>query len=66
MKPSKLLFKMGQSVLIDDLKAAGKVSAVYGFDRYVGANIYEVTQDETGKEVQWTEKHLSAVEDTLS
>ncbi len=63
VKPSKPLFEIGQRVRIDVLKATGKVSAVHGFDPYVEANVYEVTLDSSGKEVQWTEGHLSKIED---
>jgi predicted phosphodiesterase len=63
MKPSKPLFEVGQRVFIDELKKTGQISAVHGYDPYVEANVYEVTLDESGKEVMWTEKHLSAVED---
>ena len=40
------------------------MSTVHGFDFFIGANVYELTLDGSGKEVQWTEKHLSAVVDT--
>lgn len=64
MKPSKPLFKLGERVFIDVMERAGKIATVQGFDSFVGANVYEVTLDGSGKEVEWTEKHLSAVEDT--
>ena len=66
MKPSKPLFEVGQRVFIDDLKETGNISAVHGYDPYVEANVYEVTLDESGKEVMWTEKHLLAVGDARS
>ena len=64
MKPSKPLFKLGERVFIDVMERTGKIATVHGFDSFVGANVYEVTLDGSGKEVEWTEKHLSAVEDT--
>jgi hypothetical protein len=64
VKPSKPLFKLGERVFIDVMERAGKIATVQGFDSFVGANVYEVTLDGSGKEVEWTEKHLSAVEDT--
>ena len=66
MKPSKPLIEVGRRVLVDELKETGRVSAVHGFDMYVEANVYEVTLDLLGELVQWTERHLSAVEDAWS
>jgi hypothetical protein len=64
MKESRPRFRLGQHVLIDVLAKTGKISIVHGFDSMIGANCYEVTLDGSGKEVEWTEKHLSAIEDT--
>ena len=63
MTPPKPLFAVGQRVLIDDLKETGKISAVLGFAPFIGANVYEIAIDKSGNEVQWTEGHLSMVED---
>ena len=64
MEAPKPRFKLGEHVLIDVLGKTGKISIVHGFDSFIGANIYEVTLDGSVKEVQWTERHLSAVEGT--
>jgi hypothetical protein len=57
------IFHVGQRVFIDTLKETGKISAVLGFAPFVGANVYEIALDSSGNEVQWTEGHLSTVED---
>jgi len=64
MEAPKPRFNLGEHVLIDVLGKTGKTSTVHGFDSFIGANVYELTLDGSGKEVQWTEKHLSAVVDT--
>jgi len=61
----KPAFKLGQRVLIDKLNLTGKISRVRGYDPF-GDNIsYDIVLDSNhghrlaGREVAWTEEHLS-------
>lgn len=63
----KPAFKLGQRVLIDKLQLTGKISRVLGYDPF-GHNIsYYIMLDSNdghrlaGREVAWTEEHLSRV-----
>ena len=54
-------FKRGQHVFVDKLNATGTISRVRGYDPFGGDVSYDVVLDGTGKEVSWTEKHLSKI-----
>ena len=62
---TKPTFRKGERVLIDKLQLTGKISRVRGYDPF-GHNIsYDIVLDSNdrhrlaGREVAWTEEHLS-------
>jgi hypothetical protein len=52
-------FKPGQRVFIDRLRETGTISAIRGYDPFGGEISYDLVLDASGKEVAWTEKHLT-------